>query len=100
MGSRATPSARPRPCAPSRPSRRAAYPAPHRLGSRRMHSAALYLAPILAEKSRTPFFIAGGVLAAWALIVSLGFGLRLPSFPDNLGGERAVIAISAVLVLA
>jgi plastocyanin len=64
-----------------------------------MHSAALHLAPILAEKSRTPFFIAGGALAAWALIVSLGLGLRHPAFPSSLGGERGVIAISLVLVL-
>jgi plastocyanin len=64
-----------------------------------MHSAALHLAPILAEKSRTPFFIAGGVLAAWALIVSLGLGLRHPAFPASLGGERGVIAISLLLVL-
>lgn len=72
----------------------------HRLVSRVVHAAALHLAPLLAaEKSRTPFFIAGGLLAAWALIVSLGLGLRRSQFPDNIGGERAVIAISFVLVL-
>jgi plastocyanin len=65
-----------------------------------MHSAALHLAPILAEKSRTPFFVAGGLLAAWALIVSLGLGLRHPAFPASIGGERGVIAISIVLVLS
>jgi plastocyanin len=66
-----------------------------------MHAAALHLAPVLAaEKSRVPFFIAGGLLAAWALVVSLGLGLRRPQFPGNLGGERVVIAISLVLVLA
>jgi plastocyanin len=64
-----------------------------------MHSAALHLAPFLAEKSRTPFFIAGGCLAAWALIVSLGLGLRHPAFPSSIGGERGVIAISLVLVV-
>jgi plastocyanin len=66
-----------------------------------MHAAALHLAPVLAaEKSRVPFFIAGGLLAAWALIVSLGLGLRHADFPHKLGGERAVIAVSVVLVLA
>jgi plastocyanin len=66
-----------------------------------MHSTALHLAPVFgAEKSRVPFYIAGGVLVAWALIVSVGLGLRRPSFPGHIGGERAVIAISAVLVLA
>jgi plastocyanin len=66
-----------------------------------VHNAALHLAPILgAEKSKVPFYVAGGALVAWALIVSVGLGLRRPSFPGSLGGERVVIAISAVLVLA
>jgi plastocyanin len=65
-----------------------------------MHTAALQLAPILgAEKSKVPFYIAGGVLVAWALIVSLGLGLRRPDFPGSPTGQRAVMAISAVLVL-
>jgi plastocyanin len=65
-----------------------------------MHIAALHLAPILAEKSRVPFFIAGGVLAGWAVFVSVALGLRMPQFPGGLGGQRAVMAISAALVLA
>jgi hypothetical protein len=66
-----------------------------------MHAAALHLAPVLAaEKSRVPFFIAGGLLAAWALIVSLGLGLRRVDFPGNIGGETAVIVVSVALVLA
>jgi uncharacterized cupredoxin-like copper-binding protein len=65
-----------------------------------VHSAALQLMPILAaEKSRVPFFIAGGLLVAWALIVSAGLGLRRPDFPGGLSGQRAVMAITAVLVL-
>jgi plastocyanin len=66
-----------------------------------MHAAALHLVPILgAEKSKVPFYIAGGALVAWALIVSLGLGMRRPDFPGGPGGERVVIAISVVLVLA
>jgi plastocyanin len=66
-----------------------------------MHTAALHLAPILgAEKSRVPFYVAGGLLVAWALIVSLGLGLRRTDFPRDLAGQRAVMAISAVLVIA
>jgi uncharacterized cupredoxin-like copper-binding protein len=66
-----------------------------------MHAAIVHFAPVLAaEKSRLPFYIAGGLLVAWALVVSLGIGLRNPSFPGTLGAERAVMAISAVLVLA
>lgn len=66
-----------------------------------MHGTALAFLPILAaEKSKTPFYIAGGLLVAWALILSLALGLRRPAFPGTLGGERVVIAISVVLVLA
>jgi len=66
-----------------------------------MHSAALQLAPVLAaEKSKVPFYIAGGVLVVWALTVSLGLGLRRPNFPGSLTGERATIAVTVVLVLA
>jgi uncharacterized cupredoxin-like copper-binding protein len=56
--------------------------------------------PILAaEKSKVPFYIAGGLLVAWALIVSAGLGLRRPDFPGGVSGQRAVMAISAALVL-
>ena len=66
-----------------------------------MHSAALHLAPIIgAEKSKVPFYIAGGALVAWAVILSVGLGLRRADFPGNLTGQRAVMAISALLVLA
>lgn len=66
-----------------------------------MHAAVLQLAPILgAEKSKVPFYIAGGVLVAWALIVSVGLGMRMPNFPRTRAEERGVIAVSAVLVLA
>src|SRR5262245_58775496 len=66
-----------------------------------MHGTTLAFLPVLAaEKSRTPFYIAGGVLVAWALILALALGLRHPAFPGNLLGERVVITISVVLVLA
>jgi plastocyanin len=64
-----------------------------------VHSAAIALVPVVAEKSRVPFFIVGGALAAWAVIISVFIGLRKPSFPSGLPGERAVIAITVVLVL-
>jgi len=66
-----------------------------------MHPATLHLAPILAaEKSRVPFYIAGGVLVAWAFVVSMGIGMRRPDFPASQSGERLLIAISVVLVIA
>jgi plastocyanin len=65
-----------------------------------MHAAVLQLAPILgAEKSKVPFYIAGGVLVAWALIVSLGLGMRRPDFPSGPSQQRGVIAVTVVLVL-
>jgi uncharacterized cupredoxin-like copper-binding protein len=66
-----------------------------------VHTLAIHLAPVLAaEKSKTAYYIAGGLLVAWALIVSVLFGLRKPDFPSSLGGQRVVMAISAVLVIA
>ncbi len=66
-----------------------------------MHTIALQVAPVLAaEKSKVPFYIAGGLLVVWALTVSLGLGMRRPGFPGSLAGQRAVIAVTAVLVLA
>ncbi len=65
-----------------------------------MHAAIVHFIPVLAaEKSKVPFYIAGGVLVAWALIVSMAIGMRNPSFPSTMGAERAVMAITAVLVL-
>jgi plastocyanin len=66
-----------------------------------VHGAAIALSPLLAaEKSKVPFYVAGGLLATWAVLVSMLLGMRRPAFPGGLGGERAVIAITAVLVLA
>ncbi len=66
-----------------------------------MHTLAVQLAPILgAEKSKVPFYIAGGLLVAWALFVSLVIGMRRSDFPADTSQQRGVMAISAVLVLA
>jgi plastocyanin len=66
-----------------------------------MHAAVLQLAPILgAEKSKVPFYVAGGLLVAWALILSLLIGMRRPDFPSSKSQERGVIAVTVVLVLA
>jgi plastocyanin len=66
-----------------------------------MHTIAVQLAPVLgAEKSKVPFYVAGGLLVAWALLVSLGIGARRVDFPANLSQQRAVMSVTAVLVLA
>jgi len=65
-----------------------------------MHTVALQLAPVLAaEKSKVPFYIAGGALVLWALILALVLGMRKPEFPGSLRGQRIVMAVSIVLVL-
>jgi len=50
-----------------------------------------------AAKSLTFFYIAGGALAGWAVILAL-LGLSRAEFPAGDGQKRGVIAISAVLV--
>jgi hypothetical protein len=49
-----------------------------------------------AEPSKVPFYVAGGALAVWAVVLST-IGLTRPSFPFNTTGQRAVIAISLLL---
>jgi hypothetical protein len=51
-----------------------------------------------AEPSKVPFYLAGGVLAAWAVVLA-AIGLTRPAFPYNEAGQRAVMAVSFVLVL-
>ncbi len=66
-----------------------------------MHPIALQLAPVIAaEKSKVPFYIAGGLLVLWALFLALVLGMRKPDFPSGASGARLVIAVTVVLVLA
>jgi hypothetical protein len=51
-----------------------------------------------SEPSKVPFFICGGALAVWAVVLA-GIGLSRPEFPNNAGGQRGVIAISFVLIV-
>lgn len=44
------------------------------------------------------FYVLGGALAVWAVVLT-ALGLSSARFPGNRGGERIVIAISAVLVV-
>jgi hypothetical protein len=53
-----------------------------------------------AEPSKTAFYVAGGLLVLFALIVSaLGLS-RLETFPSSKGQLRGVIALGGVLVAA
>ena len=58
-----------------------------------MHAVAIQLAPIIgAEKSKVPFYIAGGALVVWAVFLSLGAGHAQTGFPrqrdGRAGGDR------------
>jgi hypothetical protein len=57
------------------------------------------LASVLAtaEISKTPFYIAGGALALWAVVLA-GIGLSRPDFPYSKRGQRTVILLSFVMI--
>jgi plastocyanin len=57
------------------------------------------LSVFAAAPSKVPFYVAGGALAVWAVIIAL-FGITRPGFPGSKGGRRGVIGASALLVLA
>ena len=52
-----------------------------------------------AEPSKVPFFVAGGLFAVWA-IVMFAVGMRSQTFPGGQRGERGVLAVSTVLMVA
>ena len=52
------------------------------------------------ESSKTPFYIAGALLAVFAVLISaLGLS-RIDSFPSSKGQARGVIGLAGVLVVA
>ncbi len=51
------------------------------------------------EKSHVPFYIAGGLLACWAVVVSV-IGLTRPDFPATKSQRSAVMALTVALVVA
>jgi len=46
-----------------------------------------------------PFWIGGGVLFVWALVLAFGLGLRSEGFPRDDGQMRGVIAVSVILTV-
>jgi plastocyanin len=52
-----------------------------------------------SSPSKTPFYIAGAVLAAWAVVLAF-LGLSRASFPGGKRGQGAVIGISVLLAAA
>jgi hypothetical protein len=52
-----------------------------------------------AEPSKVPFYVAGGLLVLFALVVSAA-GIRSETFPPSRGGRTLVMGIGAILVVA
>jgi hypothetical protein len=50
------------------------------------------------EPSHVAWYIAGGILASWAVVLS-AIGLSRPDFPGNERGARLVMLVSFVLVV-
>ena len=51
------------------------------------------------ESSKTLFYVCGGLLAVWAVVVS-AFGIRAhETFPPSSGAARGVMGISVLLIL-
>jgi uncharacterized protein with LGFP repeats len=59
----------------------------------------LVLAADESSTSKTPFYVCGALLAAWAVVVS-AIGITQPDFPGSAGRPRGVYAISFLLVAA
>jgi hypothetical protein len=51
------------------------------------------------EPDKTVFYIAGGALAVWAVILSV-IGMTQPDFPKNDGATRGVMGIGVILTIA
>ena len=64
-----------------------------------MVHALLVLAAEEAEPSKTAFYLCGGLLAVWAVLLGV-IGLRSPDFPGSATAARGVMAVSAVLMVA
>ncbi len=64
-----------------------------------LHAIWVLAAEEAAESSKAPFYIAGLVLAGWAVLLSVG-GLRSPNLPETESAARLVMTISVVLVAA
>jgi hypothetical protein len=59
---------------------------------------ALLLITAADEPSKVPFFIIGGALAVYAVILAT-LGIQRPDFPSNIGGQRGVIALTAMIAV-
>ncbi|MCW3001266.1 MAG: hypothetical protein JWQ20_564 [Conexibacter sp.] len=61
-------------------------------------SALVLAAETGAESSKTPFYIFGGLLTAWAVILSV-IGMSQATFPATAGAKRGVIGLTALFMI-
>ena len=54
---------------------------------------------LASAPSKVPFYVAGGALASWAVLLAV-FGITRPGFPASKAGRGGVIGASALLVVA
>jgi len=65
-----------------------------------MHALLIFATEGAADHgSKTAFYIAGLVLAGWAVLVG-GIGVARPAFAERAGTGHAVIGVTAILVAA
>jgi plastocyanin len=64
-----------------------------------MHPTGVASAAWVFASSKVPFYLAGGLLAGWAVLLG-ATGLRYPDFPDSDGRARLVMLTTALLVAA
>jgi hypothetical protein len=50
------------------------------------------------ETSKVPFFIIGGALAVYAVVLAT-IGIQRPNFPGGASGQRGVIGLTLVMVV-
>lgn len=61
-----------------------------------MHALATILAASEGASHEVPYFVAGGLFALWAVVVSL-IGMKDPAFPKTTGAGRLTVLVSVVL---
>lgn len=51
-----------------------------------------------APSSKLPFYVLGGVLVVWAVVVG-AIGVRNPGFPSSERGARGVMSLTLLMVV-
>ena len=64
-----------------------------------LHAALTIAATEGEESSKVLFYVLGGALAVWAVLVSTLGIMRRETFPGSRGSLMAILVISAVLVV-